>query len=302
VDARCRNWANELGQPPFIVRRRLVFERLLERLASDGEEEWVLRGGLSLVYLRGGRGRPTRDMDLWVRAGAGDPAETLLAAVTALRRAAELGCDDGFALRVIAVERAQMEKIGGVGAGVTITSEYLGSRFEEVHVDLSVADALVVAPVSLAVTPLIPGREVFRMSGIAPEQTFSEKCHAMTRTYGAGRGSTRPRDLVDLAAMALHGDVDRSVLCAALWAVFDERGTHELPEKLALPAGFENAFREYGAGYGLAGMTAEEGLAIVQATLDDAVGADLPRRPGASVDVGSATVAPTSVEPPSLVD
>jgi hypothetical protein len=280
----------------------LVFERLLERLASDVSEEWVLRGGLSLVYLRGGRGRPTRDMDLWVRAGAGDPAERLSAAVAALSRAAELECGDGFGLRVTAVEPSKMEKIGGLGAGVTVASEYLGAGFEEVHVDLSVADALAVAPVSLEVTPLIPGREVFRMSGIAPEQTFSEKCHAMTRTYGTGRGSTRPRDLVDLTAMALHGDLERSVLRGALWAVFDERGTHELPEKLELPPGFENAFREYGAGYGLAGMSAEEGLAIVQSTLDAVLGAGLERRPGASREVGDVAGVPLSVEPSSVVD
>jgi hypothetical protein len=241
-------------------------------------------------------------MDLWIRAGGGDPKETLGVAIAALGRAAELGCGDGFALRVIAAEPSQMEKIGGLGAGVTITSEYLGAGFEQVHVDLSVAEALVLAPVSLEVTPLMPGRPAFRMSGVCPEETAAAKAHAMTRTYGAGRKSTRPRDLVDLTAMALHGDLRPSVLRAALWGVFDERGTHSLPEKLELPPGFENAFRKYGAGYGLAGMTAEEGLAVVQSTLDAALGTGLERRPGGSRDVGGVEGLATSVEPPSLVD
>src|SRR2546422_11700296 len=83
VNAAIRRRAQEWGHPHDRVRRRLVFERLLDRLArlEDGPA-WGLAGGLSLLLTIDTRaGRPTRDMDLAVMGpaeGSGAPVRDLL--------------------------------------------------------------------------------------------------------------------------------------------------------------------------------------------------------------------------------
>ena len=64
LDARCRRLARDLEQRVFLIRRRVVFERLLERLSVAEPEAWMLKGGMALAYRWGGRGRETRDLDL----------------------------------------------------------------------------------------------------------------------------------------------------------------------------------------------------------------------------------------------
>ncbi len=55
------------GVPLDRLRKMVAFDRLLARLVADGQENWVLKGGLALQLRLGTRARTTRDMDLLVR-------------------------------------------------------------------------------------------------------------------------------------------------------------------------------------------------------------------------------------------
>src|SRR5438876_3075075 len=99
VNAAIRRHAQDWRHPPDRVRRRLVFERLLDRLARlDDSPTWGLAGGLSLLLtIQSGAGRPTRDMDLAL-VGMQDVTGDVVADL--LSRACALDLRDGFQLAV----------------------------------------------------------------------------------------------------------------------------------------------------------------------------------------------------------
>lgn len=59
---RLRNGALRDRIPVQRVQQRVAFERLLARLPQDGE--WVLKGGLALLFRYGLQTRATKDVDL----------------------------------------------------------------------------------------------------------------------------------------------------------------------------------------------------------------------------------------------
>lgn len=66
IDTRLKAHAADHGEASLArVRRHIVFDRLLARLAVIDPGSWVLKGGLALDYRLGERARATRDMDLF---------------------------------------------------------------------------------------------------------------------------------------------------------------------------------------------------------------------------------------------
>jgi hypothetical protein len=270
VNAAIRRRAEEWGHPHDRVRRRLVFERLLDRLARlEDVPTWGLAGGLSLlVTIDSHAGRPTRDMDLAV---AGTMDVTGDAVRDLLSRACALDLGDGFQLAVSHVVLAsRMEDIGNRGFGVRMVSQFRGLRFETVELDVAVHEALG-ETVTRHVDGVLPWVDAFDVPTVRPEVTFAEKLHATTRRYGENRErfSTRPRDLPDMVALVREGAVDPERTREVIAETFRRRATHELPAELVLPPGFETAFTRYGAGYGLEAMTADEGMAVLTRFLEE---------------------------------
>jgi hypothetical protein len=264
VNAAIRRRADEWGHPHDRVRRRLVFERLLDRLARlDDAPVWGLAGGLSLLMTIHSRaGRPTRDMDL---AMVGIPDVSGDAVRDLLSRACALDLGDGFQLAVSDVVLAsRMEDIGNRGFGAHIVSQFRGLRFETVELDVAIHEA-VGETVTRHVEGVLPWIDLFEVPTVRPEVTFAEKLHATTRRYGEDRDrfSTRPRDLPDMVALIREGALDPEHTAEVIAETFRRRGTHDLPAELALPPGFETAFARYGQGYGLEAMTADEGIAVL---------------------------------------
>jgi len=270
VNAAIRRRAEEWGHPHDRVRRRLVFERLLDRLARlEDVPAWGLAGGLSLLVTLASRaGRPTRDMDLAVVGTmdvTGDAVRDLLS------RACALDLGDGFQLAVSDVVLAsRMEDIGSRGFWVRVVSQFRGLRFETVELDVAVHEA-VGETVTRHVDGVLPWVDAFDVPTIRPEVTFAEKLHATTRRYGENRDrlSTRPRDLPDMVALIREGALDPERTGEVIAKTFRRRGTHDLPAELVLPPGFETAFTRYGEGYGLEAMTADEGLAVLTQFLEE---------------------------------
>ena len=55
--------AKDRGLPRDLIRYQIAFEGFLERVFQTGSDEWVLKGGASLL-MRNGEGRTTTDIDL----------------------------------------------------------------------------------------------------------------------------------------------------------------------------------------------------------------------------------------------
>jgi hypothetical protein len=281
VNAAIRRRAEEWGHPHDRVRRRLVFERLLDRLARlDDAPAWGLAGGLSLLVTIPTRaGRPTRDMDLamvGMMDATGDAMRNLLS------RACALDLGDGFQLAVSDVVLAsRMEDIGNRGFGAHVVSQFRGLRFETVELDVAIHEA-VGETVTRHVDGVLPWIDAFDVPTVRAEVTFAEKLHATTRRYGENRDrfSSRPRDLPDMVALIREGALDPARTGEVIAETFRRRGTHDLPAELVLPPGFETAFIRYGEGYGLEAMTADEGIAVLTQFLEEIGVLKSPRHSG----------------------
>src|SRR2546427_5895 len=209
VNAAIRRRAEEWGHPHDRVRRRLVFERLMDRLARlEDAPAWGLAGGLSLlVTIQSRAGRPTRDMDLAI-AGMVDVSGADVSDL--LGRACALDLGDGFQLAVSDVVLAsRMEDIANRGFGVRVVSQFHGLRFETVELDVAIYEA-VGETVTRHVDGVLPWIDSFDVPTVRSEVTFAEKLHATTRRYGENRDrfSTRPRDLPDMVALIGEGALD----------------------------------------------------------------------------------------------
>lgn len=55
--------SKDRGLPSDLIRYQIAFEGFLERVFQSGSDEWVLKGGASLL-MRNGKGRTTTDVDL----------------------------------------------------------------------------------------------------------------------------------------------------------------------------------------------------------------------------------------------
>ena len=74
LEARLLNQSREAGVDLGRLRRGVVFDRLLSRLARSGDGEWVLKGGMALEVRMGNRARATRDLDLALRGAVPEDA------------------------------------------------------------------------------------------------------------------------------------------------------------------------------------------------------------------------------------
>jgi hypothetical protein len=264
VNAAIRRRADEWGHPRDRVRRRLIFERLLDRLARlEDAPAWGVAGGMALLLSIDSRaGRPTRDMDLAVT-GTMDVTEDAMRDL--LSKACALDLGDGFQLAVSdVVFTSRMEDIGSRGFAIRVVSQFRGLRFETVELDVAVHEAAG-ETVMRHVDGILPWVDAFDVPTVRPEMTFAEKLHATTRRYGENRDkfSTRPRDLPDMVALIREGALDPDRTGEMIAETFKRRGTHDLPAYLVLPPGFETAFVRYGEGYGLEAMSSDEGIAVL---------------------------------------
>ena len=116
------------------LRKAVVFDRLLVRLAITARDRWVLKGALALDFRLGERTRTTKDMDL---VHCDDEA----AATSDLIAAQALDLDDFFTFDIEKVG-APGEALEGVAVRYRARAELGGRRFEEVMVDIGFSDPL----------------------------------------------------------------------------------------------------------------------------------------------------------------
>ena len=211
------------------LRKAVVFDRLLVRLAIAAPDRWVLKGALALDFRLGERTRTTKDMDL-VR------GDNEAAATSDLIAAQALDLDDFFTFDIEKIG-APGEALDGVAVRYRVRAELGGRRFEEVMVDIGFSDPLKWKPEPIRAPDLLAfaGIEPILVPVLPLEQHVAEKVHAYTRTYGQGQRSSRAKDLVDLVLVKQFMALDATRLRSALVGVFEQRRQHGLPSRLPPP-------------------------------------------------------------------
>jgi hypothetical protein len=202
------------------LRRQFAYDRLLARLFVERPEEWILKGGVSMIA-RLEVARHTADVDI---VATDKPVD---GAVADLHHAAGRDLGDFFAFRFDA-PRSLVQGVAGVRLA---TEAWLGNRrFERFGVDLVSGVVITGGPDEAEpLLPLnIPGlcRPNYRLYPLV--DSIADKVMAIMESY-KGRPSTRFRDLVDLVLIAGSQPVRADELAAALASERLRRGIPQAP-------------------------------------------------------------------------
>jgi hypothetical protein len=228
LEQRLQTTSQQTGVPLIRLRKLVVFDRLVARLMLAAPNRWVVKGAAALLFRLGPQSRTTKDLDL----GRQDNEE---AATMDFFAAQSLDLGDCF---TFAIERTgRLDAMEGLAVRYHVTAELAGRVFERVSVDVGFGDPPVID------AELVRGPELLSFADIPPvevpalslEQHVAEKVHAYTRSYARGRGSTRVKDLVDLAFMSSLFSFRAGHLKRALNATYAFRTTQPLPPALPAP-------------------------------------------------------------------
>jgi Nucleotidyl transferase AbiEii toxin, Type IV TA system len=220
-------------------RKRVACDRLLARLGEVAAGRWVLKGGFALDLRPAARARSTKDVDRVERAGAPE------------------------------------DRLGGAHR-FRVSASLAGRPFETFLLDVGfrAGDPGGVETLRTGDLLAFAGIEPIEIEAVGLELQVAEKLHAYTRTY-EGRGSTRTKDLVDLALIAELTRPGAAVLRGEIDRVFGLRGTHPTPIALPLPpAEWAAPYRRLAEQVGAA-ATLEEGHRDAAALLDPALAGEV---------------------------
>jgi Nucleotidyl transferase AbiEii toxin, Type IV TA system len=232
LEQRLNDRSRETGVSIDRLRRRVVFERVVARLAHAEPGKWVLKGGMALEVRLRDRARLTKDIDLGLRDAVSAHAALHERLVDAL---AVDPFDDRFVLAA-----GPVAELGPDGGGHTtwrssVVAHLAGRPFGGVRIDVSSrAHELertdtVPLPNSLAFADIhAPTVEVIDVNRHA-----AEKFHAMLREFG-DRENTRVRDLLDLVLLVENELLDRMALGSAVREVWQEREAAPPPASLQI--------------------------------------------------------------------
>ncbi len=218
------------------LRRRVAFERLLARLFTEENPQWLLKGGYAIELRLQDVARATKDIDLFMhdlthQVQAGQNPQQVLRELLQNELAKSL--DDWFIFR-LGAPTADLRAAPLGGARFPAEAHLDNRLFARFNLDVGLGDAVVSEP------EWITGHELLSFAGIQPariamiplDQQFAEKIHA----YSFPREQpSRVRDLVDLVLLIENGLPESGKMIRALQATFTRRDTHSLPSQLASP-------------------------------------------------------------------
>lgn len=222
-------------------RQRVLFERFAARVYQAYGDLAVLKGGLALE-LRVQQARMTKDIDIRLEGNLDEQLDKI-------RHAASKVGDDYLRFEV-AEEKELTEMVGDQivyeGRRVDVEARLAGSRFgEPFHIDISVADALVVAPETKT------GDDVLTFIGIAPlahkiypqEAHVAEKLHAWS--LPRDKPNSRVKDFIDIGLLAANEQFEFDALHQPVEATFTFRDTHPTPQSIPeCPPSWETQFEK----------------------------------------------------------
>ena len=253
------------------LHRQFAYDRLLARVFSAEPKAWVLKGATALLARLEGSARHTLDVDLYHRDARLDEAEAALRAAAS----ADLGDYFRFTLdpgRHIAEGRATLR--------VAVTAFLGATEFARFRVDL--VSGVVMTGEPDDVPPLVsldlPGIVSVHYRAYPIVDHIADKVCALVETHPRlgrpAQGSTRYRDIADLAVIAHTQQVDAAALRTALTSESGRRGI-ELPTALSAPAasGWRTGYARVAKDVpGLAERDLDTALVIVKRFLDPILG------------------------------
>jgi NADPH:quinone reductase-like Zn-dependent oxidoreductase len=255
------------ADPRFTVAellRQFAYARLLARVFTHEPESWVLKGGIGLLA-RLPSTRHSMDVDLW------SSQQSLAEAERALERCSAVDLGDHATFEVGAWRERLDREAARPLAQATVTCRIGRRQFVAFGVDLVSGPFPPLEPEP--VPPLrpidVPGLLDAPLRVYPVAATVADKLSGILARHGE-RLSTRYRDLVDLATIAL---TEPLVAGDVYLAIHEELRRQDL----AVPAEFDvPAAEAWMTGYGtytralplLRGVGFEEALALVKALLD----------------------------------
>lgn len=254
VKSRLLTLARERREEFQSVLTRYAGERFLYRLSvSPYRERFVVKGASLFALWLGSPHRPTQDLDLL---GFGSQEITLIVKTfqTLCQQTVEA---DGltFEADTVSVSTAREDE---KYAGLRVTFQArLGNAKIPMQVDIGFGDAITPLAVEAEIPSLL-NAPAARLLVYPRETVVAEKCEAL---IDLGLGNSRLKDFYDLWYLAMHFDFDSDLLCRALAAILERRGTKipVLPPLALTPVFYEDASRarQWQAFYGKIGLSSE---------------------------------------------
>jgi hypothetical protein len=215
------------------LRRKVAFDRLLARIATQEPPTFFLKGGYAME-LRIANARATKDMDLscFKRvSNAKEPMSELI--LQELQTLARVDLYDHFIYR-IGQAQSDIENAPYGGSRHSISASIDNLPYVEFHLD--VGGDFLIGPIEKVI-----GTNWLKFCGIsAPaipmisvEQQFAEKLHSYT--LPREHHNTRTKDLIDLILLLKSENRALNAFQHALQKVFRARNTHVLPTVLPQP-------------------------------------------------------------------
>ncbi|WIB65533.1 nucleotidyl transferase AbiEii/AbiGii toxin family protein [Curtobacterium sp. MCBD17_040] len=226
--------AKQTGESVASLTSAAYFDRFLSRVFEPEDSPFVVIGGMSMLARFSGA-RTTTDIDLDQADGAIEHA------VADLISRAEADLGDHFRFVHEATDYAtDADQRDDLQAAKVRFQIYLGvTSHGTVSVDLGVRKrpALPVTPWTPEFRLPLPRLQTRSYAILALEDQIADKLAAMHDTYGDGQPSSRTKDLVDLAVIALQGSPDAVRLRTAIVTEFSRRGI-PLPQTVRIPGGW----------------------------------------------------------------
>ncbi len=264
LEERLRQRERETREPLVRMRKRLVFERCMERLQKRSDSPWIVKGGFALELRLGMQARMTKDLDLGVDIGYFGGKELSSAEVAQrLREDLTITGKDWFTFVVPQAAEQNMQIPGVQAYRFTVEARLDGREFEKVKVDVGIGDPLIPPLEELKGSDLLSFAEVQSPSirTTSRAQHLAEKVHALTRPFD-DRINTRVKDLADILLLMNLGLPRSAVVKKTVEEIFAARRTHEVPKAIETPpVSWASSFAAMADELGLAEKTLESATA-----------------------------------------
>lgn len=215
-----------------LVLTRYGLERLLYRLSVSAHAgQFMLKGALLFDLWFDTPHRPTRDADLL---GFGSSDAPRLEEV--FREICAMELDDGIRFRPDTVRAGEIRKEASYsGIRVTLVGSLDGALCP-LRVDVGFGDAVTPEPEDIDYPVLLPEMPSPKLRAYPKYTVIAEKLEALV---SLGIANSRMKDYYDLWTLSRHSDLDGELVCRAIHATFERRGT-PLPE--GVPFGLSEEF------------------------------------------------------------
>lgn len=247
LERRLQARSDESGVGLDRLRRRVLLERIIVRLAAAEPGLWVLKGGMALEVRLRDAARLTRDIDLGLRDSFADAADLHARLIEALAADPD---GDGFEITPGAPAALREDGGGHVTWRVPVSARLAGKRFGGTQLDVSPR------PHELGLTDSMEMPNSLDFAGFpAPvaevidvHRHAAEKLHALCRDFG-DRENSRVRDLVILIE---HDQLEPAKVATSVRRVWSERDADAPPIALpGLPASWPGRYERLAADHDL---------------------------------------------------